>query len=434
MPSTRKKWSVLVFPGGTEVGLEIWRSLKDCKEINLYSVSSAVKNHAPFVFERHFEISDVRDSGWIDQLNAIISANQIDLLFPANSFVIDGLLKNRAAVKCPIVWSKPELIELTRSKRETLRRLSGVLQTPRLYESPKQVDAYPVFVKPDRGYGAQGAREVRSKIELEEIWSADPGLLIQEYLPGDEFTVDCFSSESGKLLYCAGRKRERVRMGTSMHAEIIEGPAAARFENLARRILENIPLSGAWFFQLKENANGELCLLEVEARIAGTMCLNRVRGVNFALLSIFQKLGIPIDILTNPQPVTLDRALVNRYRLHLEYEYVYVDLDDTLIVHGRINTQLVQFLYQCVNESKKIILISKNLEKDQEAYLEKFRLSRLFDRKIWLREEDQKSDAITEKNAIFIDDSFSQRKEVADKHGIPTFSPWMMEVLINERA
>lgn len=55
-----KQLSVLVFPGGTEIGLEIWRSLKDCKEIRLYSAGSEVSNHAPYVFARHFNLPSVQ--------------------------------------------------------------------------------------------------------------------------------------------------------------------------------------------------------------------------------------------------------------------------------------------------------------------------------------------------------------------------------------
>lgn len=35
----------LVFPGGTEVGLEIWHSFKDCRNIELYSAESPISNH-----------------------------------------------------------------------------------------------------------------------------------------------------------------------------------------------------------------------------------------------------------------------------------------------------------------------------------------------------------------------------------------------------
>jgi len=53
--------NVLILPGGTEIGLEIWRALKDCKDIRLYSAASDVSNHAPYVFARHFIVPGVHE-------------------------------------------------------------------------------------------------------------------------------------------------------------------------------------------------------------------------------------------------------------------------------------------------------------------------------------------------------------------------------------
>ena len=52
---------------------------------------------------------------------------------------------------------------------------------------------------------------------------------------------------------------------------------------------------------------------------------------------------------------------------------------------------------------------------------------------IWLKESDSKADYIKSKSSIFIDDSFSQRQEVANRHGIPTFDGSMIEGLFDDR-
>ena len=50
------KWGILVFPGGTENGLEIYKSLVNYKEVRLFSVSSGVKNYAEYVYKYHYTI------------------------------------------------------------------------------------------------------------------------------------------------------------------------------------------------------------------------------------------------------------------------------------------------------------------------------------------------------------------------------------------
>ena len=87
------KKKVLVFPGGTEIGLEVWNSLKDCKDISLYSAGSNVSNHAPYVFEKHFTVQDVHSNNWIEPLCEIINNYQIDYIIPCHDDVIIALTK-----------------------------------------------------------------------------------------------------------------------------------------------------------------------------------------------------------------------------------------------------------------------------------------------------------------------------------------------------
>jgi hypothetical protein len=283
-------------------------------------------------------------------------------------------------------------------------------------------------------YGSQGAQRIETRAELDAVRARDPDLLIQDYLPGAEYTIDCFTDRHGCLQFCSGRQRQRIRMGTSMHGFAAPSHQQGIFKDMAARILSVIPLRGAWFFQMKEDSAGSLVLLEVEARIAGTMALNRARGVNFPLLWLYDLAGYDIRIEPNADDMVIDRALVNRFSPLPAYSRVYVDLDDTLIVHGVVNTQLAMFLYQCVNKGIELVLISKSLAPDRNEFLKRHRLQSLFDEILWLDETQSKADFIRPEGAIFIDDSFSQRHEVADRHNIPTFDPSMVERLLDERA
>ena len=66
--------------------------------------------------------------------------------------------------------------------------------------------------------------------------------------------------------------------------------------------------------------------------------------------------------------------------------------------------------------------------------INKYRLNGLFDEIIQIEETKDKSDLITVSDAIFIDDSFSQRRDVFFKKNIPVFAPSMVEMLIKDKA
>ena len=427
-----KPINVLVFPGGMENGLEIGQSLRYCKEIKLFSASAPGSNHAEFAFINNFPVRDVREAGWVNELNNVIVSNKIAVIYPANSLVIDHLLENRAKLAAPVLLPSSDVVKLTRSKKQTLATLADLLPVPACYASADQIPHYPAFTKPDKGYGSQGAFIVHNKTEANSIDFTNN--IVQELLTGKEYTVDCFSDMEGKLLYSCARERVRVRMATSMHAEAAPAELDQQMNTWANTILSRIKLTGAWFFQVKADTKGNLKLLEIDARIAGTMCYSRVRGVNFALLSIHQFMGREVSILVNQQPLVLDRCLRNRYKFDYKYDTVYVDLDDTLVLRGEINTQLVQFLFQCLNKKIRLVLLTKSLEKDITKHLQDLRIHQIFDDIIQIEENHNKADYVTSKSAIFIDDSFSQRVAVSAKCHIPTFDATMIEGLIDERA
>ena len=420
---------VLVFPGGTEIGLEIAASLRDCKEVLLFSAGSAVPNHAPFVFLHHRVLPDVQTPGWVDDLNLLIESERIDVILPAYDEVIYALAEQTGRLAAPVAGSPPETCRTTRFKSLTYQRLAGAVRTPKSYADPAAVASYPVFVKPDRGQGSQGARVVQTPDELRVEWNRNPGLMIHEYLPGREYTVDCFADRDRGLLFCRGRERIRTKSGIVMTTQLVDRP---EFMSWGKAIWQRLPLYGAWFFQVKEAASGELTLLEVGPRVAGGMALNRVLGVNFPLLTLYEHCRMPVTIRPVPVTARMDRALANRFATDLNYEGLYVDLDDTLILRGQVNTKLVRVLYQALNAGKWLGLVTRSRQ-DPEAILQRWRLRNLFDEVIWLRQSEPKPPFLKRRPAVLIDDSFRERTAAADA-GILALDCSSLDLLLDERV
>src|SRR5699024_2030045 len=102
-------------------------------------------------------------------------------------------------------------------------------------------------------------------------------------------------------------------------------------------------------------------------------------GINFVASDLFQRMG---DEIALPEPTTnealLERAFDCSVIMDLNYETVYCDLDDCLIINGRVNKNMVSFLYQCLNEEKRLVLITRH-ESDPYETLQKYRMDTLFD-------------------------------------------------------
>jgi carbamoyl-phosphate synthase large subunit len=423
------KWRVLVFPGGTEIGLEIRQALAWCKEVELFSAGAPVSNHAPFVFARHFVVPMVDQAGWLETLREVVCTNRVTHIFPAHDDALLALAEHASQLPAKVVTSPIETCRITRSKVATARALEGILPTPILFSKVEEVREFPVFLKPDRGQGSQGVELARDQEELAALHRKDTGRKIFEFLPGREFTVDCFSDREQGLLYASGRERRRIKSGIAMDSALAND---SRFTEYARAINSVLKLHGAWFFQTKEDRAGILKVLEVAPRIGGTSALSRARGVNLPLLSLYEAEREPVTIAVGNQKIEIDRALVNRFRSDLSYRVLYIDFDDTLIIRNEVNVELVKLLYQAVNRKIRLVLLTRHAGEINEM-LRHYRLEGIFDEVIHLRANEPKADFIREKQAVLIDDSFAERTAVHNRTGIPVFAPSMVEVLFDER-
>lgn len=423
-------YGVLVFPGGTEIGLELRRSLADLKEIRLAGAGSEQDRHGPFAYRHWRIVPDVGAPGWIEALNAVVAELTIDVVFPGHDDVLLALAQHRDEINAGIVTSPLRTCEVTRSKRATYELLGEAVPVPHVFERPDEIAEFPVFAKPDRSQGSRGAVAVAGATELAAALAAGSDL-VMELLPGREHTVDCFSDRDSGVLFARARARERTRAGISMATRT--EPTSELVERYAKAIGARLALHGAWFFQLREDRHGEPRLLEVAPRVAGTSALHRVLGVNFALLSVYEHLRIPVTVAPNDIDIRLDRALVNRYAHDLEYGHVYVDLDDTLLVGDAVNTRLVALLYQCLNEGRRLVLITRHA-RDVSDTLARFRLTELWDEIVHVTDPgDEKAAHIAEPDAILIDDSFRERQIARERLGIATFDSSMIELLLDGR-
>lgn len=426
------KYNVLVFPAGSEIGLEIYRSLHLSTHFSIFGGSS-VPDHARFVYRNYIEnIPHVDEGSFIDRLNGIIDQNKIDFVFPAHDSVAVKLAraKSDGSLRCKVVGSPLATCEIARSKRKTLETFQQLLPTPKLYKDVQELTQkdFPIFMKPDIGQGSKGTFLAKTLEDVTFYLQQDPTLLMLEYLPGKEYTVDCFTNKDGKLLFSEGRERKRISNGISVSSETVNDE---RFTRMAHTINAQLQFRGVWFFQVKENNDNELILMEIAPRVAGTMGLVRSKGVNLALLSLFDALGQDVTIFENNYNITIDRALYNLYHHDLSYKHVYLDFDDLVIFEGQVNPMVMAFVYQCMNKKIKIHLLTKH-KKQLEDSLKQYRLTSVFDDLIWIQDDTEKYSYITEKDAIFIDDSFAERKMVYEKRKIPVFDAHMIESLIEK--
>ena len=370
----------------------------------------------------------ISDSNFIDEFNNIIQKYNIDIIFATHDTVIDFLIKNQRIINAKIAGGDTFTVDICRSKNKTYQLFKDNNFIPKTYSKPYDLIQYPVFIKPDKGQGAVGAKIIHDVNELKNI---DDSYVVCEYLPGKEYTVDCITDKDGVLRGAFPRTRDRIMAGVAVAGKTL--PQNKQITEIAEIINNKLHFKGMWYFQLKEDVYGNLKLLEVSARASGTMCLTRMRGVNLPLLTAYTMMDYPIDVQENNLEVVMDRTLIARYNLNYEYKVAYLDFDDTVVVRKKINKNILRFIYQCNEKNIDIILITKH-NKNIEDSLEKYKIHKcLFKKIIVLNDKEDKSDYINPENAIFIDNMYKERKNIYDKYNIPVFDVDNVELLLDWR-
>ncbi len=422
-----KKLNVLIFPAGENLSVELHNALSTCVNIGLYGASS-IDRHGEYIFKNYISgLPMITDTDFIDEFNKVLKANNIDLIFPTHDTVEEFLAINSEKLAAKIVAPDKRTASICRDKKLIFELFKDCDFCPEIYS---KIEKFPVFIKPRNSQGGNGSMIIKSgkDIPANVNWNE---YVISEYLPGIEYTVDCLTDKDGRLRFVSPRSRKRTMAGIAAAGKTEQ--LTPDIQNIAECINSRLKFLGIWNFQIKKDVNGKWRLLETAARAATSSGLTRALGVNLPLLSVYTAAGYDIEVFQNQYNVESDAALIRRYKIDYDYQRVYFDFDDTLVIEGKVHLPAIWFLYQCKNLGKKVVLLTKH-EKEIYKSLENYCIDKnLFSEIIHIAPDDNKADYINPQGAVFIDNAYKERYNVHKKHNIPVFDVDGIEVLMDWR-
>ena len=170
----------------------------------------------------------------------------------------------------------------------------------------------PVCFKPSVSNGSRGFRIVSEQMnELDLLFNYKPTstylslpdsirilssgffpeLLISEYLPGEEYSVDCIAKH-GQPVLIVPRLRKRMINGISVEGEFVKDETIISY---CIQIITALSLHGNIGIQVKRSAAGQFLILEINPRVQGTISAALGAGVNLPELAVKQELNLPIS-------------------------------------------------------------------------------------------------------------------------------------------
>lgn len=207
---------------------------------------------------------------------ALLAANKVDVVLPSFDETLSGwaerkeqLLKQHGV---HVILSSPETVRIFGDKWLTYKFFRNC-QVPTPATSLKQV--YPL-VKPRRGRGSQGVAVPNGSVPMK-------GMLSQELLKGQEFTVDAFCDSRSTPVYIVPRKRLTVTAGKSLAGVVVDQPEVAKW---VRVICRNATFRGPINLQCFVSPSGQPSFTEVNPRLGGGMALSFAATENWIRLAV----------------------------------------------------------------------------------------------------------------------------------------------------
>jgi carbamoyl-phosphate synthase large subunit len=222
---------------------------------------------------------------------------EIAVLIPTVDSELIPLAEARAAfaaIGTELVLASVKTLRMCLDKWALHRRCEGAVRVPHSLLVDADFDPslpeLPVIVKPRVGSGSRGIRLVEDRDELERL-ERDGTLLVQENLPGPEYSLDTLARSDGKVIAVVPRERLKVDSGIAVTGRTVHDEA---LQEIGRQVAERIGLTSVANVQVKGAEDGEPALLEVNPRFPGTMPLTVASGVNMPKLCVDDALGSPL--------------------------------------------------------------------------------------------------------------------------------------------
>lgn len=295
------------------------------------SINIVAADANPFVVGRYLvkdftAIPKATDPSFIESLLALCREKNIHAVLPLVTRELIPLAKHSKEFElagAKLIASSPESLEIANDKGKLYQFLQWrgmdipgfrIVETVPQFEAATKDLGYPaktICFKPTKSNGSRGFRIISNSIDEHHLLFNEkptvatisyndairilssktfPELLVSEFLPGEEFSVDCLAKK-GETLLMLPRSRKKIINGISVEGEFIREESII---NYCTQIIHELKLHGNIGIQVKKSASGKFLLLEINPRVQGTISAGLGAGINMPLLAIKQELGLPI--------------------------------------------------------------------------------------------------------------------------------------------
>ncbi|MEQ1678767.1 MAG: ATP-grasp domain-containing protein [Chitinophagaceae bacterium] len=320
------KVNILMTGGGAPGAAGIIKCLQQEPTFHVIAADANSNAVGKYLAKEFVTIPAATDASFIDGILSVCREKNIHVLLPLVTKELVPLSQHRkefelAGVK--LLTSTTASLEIANNKSrlyEFLQWRGMAVPEFRVAETVEQFitavkelghPLQPVCFKPSVSNGSRGFRIISEEIsELDLLFNQKPNntyirlndavrilssgsfpeLLISEYLPGEEYSVDCLANK-GEAVLVVPRLRKRMINGISVEGEFVKEESIIAY---CTQIIKELQLHGNIGIQVKRATAGAFLIVEINPRVQGTIVAALGAGVNLPVLAVKQELGLPI--------------------------------------------------------------------------------------------------------------------------------------------
>ena len=273
-----------------------------------------------YLCDRFYQIPRASTKEYLTNLLYICEKENVDVLLPQNTAELSVLAERKKVfenIGTKIAISDRQSIEIANNKYKLMKKANEIgVPTPEFY----LVDTFDglldyanklgwpeesVVVKPPVSNGMRGLRIIDESINLKDMFysekptgiylemdnlkdnigSSFPQLLVMEYLPNEEYTVDILNTGTFTVV---PRRRDVIKSGITFNGTVEKNEKIIEY---SKKLSEEVGLRYAYGLQFKLDKNNIPKLLESNPRVQGTMVLSTFAGANVIYGAVKHALG-----------------------------------------------------------------------------------------------------------------------------------------------
>lgn len=337
--------NILVTGGGAPGAPGILQAIrKHDSSIKLFSCDILEDTAGKLIADEYFTVPAGNSTDYIKILLQKCQEHKIATVLPITTRELVSLAQHKEKFTqygIAIIVSNADEISIANDKGKLYKKLTNSgIKTPTYsiattyseYKTASQIylDRKETFIiKPCISNGSRGFRIVENNLKesdllfnhkpnstyikpekLDEILFSEsfPPILISEYLPGEEYTVDCLIQE-GEIKFIIPRLRGKMNNGISVAGTIEQKEDIISY---CKEILTVLQLNGPIGIQVKYSSAGQPLLLEINPRIQGTTVALCGAGVNIAAMAVLPEVATSIKN-TNEYPIRWGTKFIKHY-------------------------------------------------------------------------------------------------------------------------